>query len=53
MKIIFIIIYILSFGLGIFSLENANKMQKYFALIVAFQTLSIFIIYMLGIFAWK
>ena len=53
MMVIFFVVYFLSFGVGVFSLMNVNKMQKYFVYIVAFQTYSILIMNILGTFIWK
>ena len=53
MMAIFFVVYFLSFGVGIFSLMNVNKMQKYFVYIVGFQTLSILIMNLLGTVIWK
>lgn len=53
MMVIFFIVYVLSFGIGIFSLMNVNKMQKYFVHVVAFQTLSILVMNLLGTVIWK
>jgi len=52
-KLIFFIIYSISFGIGIFSLLNVELMKKHFVYVVAFQTLSILVMNLLGTVIWK